>query len=55
MQAGIGNIPDATFLCLGDRKGLGIHTEMFSDSVLDLLEGGIVTNERKKVFPGAEG
>ena len=53
IQAGIGNIPDATFLSLRDRKGLGIHTEMFSDSLLDLMEAGVVTNERKKVFPGS--
>ena len=52
VQAGIGNIPDATFLCLGDRKDLGIHTEMFSDSLLHLIEAGVVTNEHKKVFPG---
>ena len=52
MDEMLGNIPDATFLCLGDRKDLGIHTEMFSDSLLHLIEAGVVTNEHKKVFPG---
>ena len=40
LQMGIGAIPDATLACLGDRQNLGIHTEMFSDGVLPLLEKG---------------
>jgi len=40
LQMGIGGIPDATLSCLGDRKGLGIHSEMFSEGVIDLVEKG---------------
>lgn len=52
LQMGIGAIPDAALACLGDRKDLGVHTEMFSDGVLDLLESGVVTNARKKIGRG---
>lgn len=44
---GIGAIPDAALAALGDHKELGIHTEMFSDGVLPLIEKGIVTNQHK--------
>jgi len=40
LQMGIGAIPDATLACLFDRKDLGIHTEMFSEGVIDLVEKG---------------
>jgi acyl-CoA hydrolase len=52
LQMGIGAIPDATLACLGDRQHLGIHTEMFSDGVLPLLEKGVVTNKNKKKHQG---
>ena len=52
LQMGIGAIPDATLACLGDRQRLGIHTEMFSDGVLPLLEKGVFTNCNKKKHPG---
>ncbi|MDR7119564.1 acetyl-CoA hydrolase/transferase C-terminal domain-containing protein [Rheinheimera soli] len=52
LQMGIGAIPDATLACLGDRQNLGIHTEMFSDGVLPLLEKGVFTNCNKKKHPG---
>ena len=52
LQMGIGAIPDAGLACLGDRKDLGVHTEMFSDGVLDLLESGVVNNARKKIARG---
>jgi acyl-CoA hydrolase len=52
LQMGIGNIPDAVLSCLTGHKGLGIHTEMFSDGVLNLVEKGIVTNEHKKKHRG---
>ncbi|GAA0672442.1 hypothetical protein GCM10009426_25520 [Rheinheimera tangshanensis] len=52
LQMGIGAIPDATLACLGDRQHLGIHTEMFSDGVLPLLEKGVFTNHNKKKHPG---
>jgi acyl-CoA hydrolase len=52
LQMGIGAIPDAALRCLGDRRDLGVHTEMFSDGVLPLLEGGVINNRLKKVAPG---
>jgi acyl-CoA hydrolase len=52
LQMGIGAIPDAVLRFLGDHKGLGIHTEMFSDGVVPLVEKGIVTNENKRVECG---
>ncbi|MDP5071198.1 MAG: 4-hydroxybutyrate CoA-transferase, partial [Congregibacter sp.] len=52
LQMGIGAIPDAALRCLGDHKNLGIHTEMFSDGVLPLLESGVINNAKKKVSPG---
>ncbi len=53
LQMGIGAIPDAVLAALGSHRRLGIHTEMFSDGVIDLVERGIITNESKKVHPGA--
>jgi acyl-CoA hydrolase len=47
LQLGIGAIPDAALLALTDRRDLGIHTEMFSDGVLDLVERGVITGARK--------
>jgi len=47
LQMGIGEIPDAVLLFLGDKRDLGIHTEMFSDGVVDLFERGVVTGEAK--------
>lgn len=52
LQMGIGAIPDATLACLGSHQRLGIHTEMFSDGVLPLLERGIITNQNKKKHRG---
>jgi acyl-CoA hydrolase len=51
LQMGIGGIPDAVLGFLGDHKDLGIHTEMFSDGVVGLVERGVVTNRHKKVEP----
>lgn len=51
LQLGIGGIPNATLAELINHKGLGIHTEMFSDGVIDLVERGVVTGEFKKVLP----
>lgn len=47
LQLGIGAIPDAVLQSLTDRRDLGIHTEMFSDGVLDLVEQGVITGTRK--------
>ena len=52
LQLGIGGIPDAVLHFLSDRRHLGVHTEMFSDGMVELVERGIVTNERKTLHPG---
>lgn len=52
IQMGIGAIPEAVLSRLFDRHDLGVHTEMFSDRVIDLAEAGVITNRRKKVHPG---
>ncbi|MBL9093755.1 MAG: acetyl-CoA hydrolase/transferase family protein [Planctomycetaceae bacterium] len=52
VQTGIGAIPDAVLARLANKCELGIHTEMFSDRVVDLVEGGVVTNRRKSIFRG---
>jgi acetyl-CoA hydrolase len=49
---GIGEIPDAVLDFLEDKKHLGVHTEMFSDGLVDLFEAGVVTNERKTLHRG---
>ena len=48
LQMGIGAIPDAVLSCLTNHKDLGIHTEMFSDGVIPLVEKGVITNKYKK-------
>ncbi len=48
LQLGIGAIPAATAAALGDKRDLGIHTEMFTDSVIDLVEAGVITGVRKE-------
>jgi 4-hydroxybutyrate CoA-transferase len=52
MQMGIGAIPDGVLHHLGDHRDLGIHTELFSDGVVELVEKGVVNNERKTLHPG---
>ena len=51
LQMGIGKIPNAVLGKLGNHKKLGIHTEMFSDGVIDLIEKGVITGEMKKKHP----
>ena len=51
LQLGIGAIPDAVLQQLYNHKDLGIHSEMFSDGVIDLLEKGVITNRFKKKHP----
>ncbi len=48
LQLGIGAIPAATALALRDKRDLGIHTEMFTDAVVDLVEAGVVNGSRKE-------
>jgi 4-hydroxybutyrate CoA-transferase len=52
MQMGIGGIPDAVLKHLYDKKDLGIHTELFSDGVIDLVEAGVITNAKKTLHTG---
>jgi acetyl-CoA hydrolase len=52
MQMGIGAVPDAVLKYLFDKKDLGIHTELFSEGVIDLVEAGVLTNARKTLHPG---
>jgi acetyl-CoA hydrolase len=52
MQMGIGAIPDAVLNFLDDKKDLGVHTELFSDGVMDLVQKGVITNEKKSLHPG---
>ncbi|MFN8790620.1 MAG: acetyl-CoA hydrolase/transferase family protein [Bdellovibrionales bacterium] len=52
LQVGIGSIPDATLAALKSHRHLGVHTEMWSDGVLDLIQCGAIDNSRKSVHPG---
>lgn len=52
IQAGIGAIPDAVLARLGDRRDLGLHTELLSDGMMQLVEAGVVTGARKPLWPG---
>lgn len=52
MQLGIGAIPDAVLKYLHHKKDLGVHSELFSDGVIDLVNTGVLTNARKTLHPG---
>jgi len=52
IQLGIGSIPDATGMALKVKKDLGIHTEMFTDSMVELIECGAVNNSKKQIHRG---
>ena len=52
LQMGIGEIPDAVLLFLGEKRDLGIHTEMFSDGVVGLFERGVITGNAKTLHRG---
>jgi acyl-CoA hydrolase len=52
LQTGIGGIPEAVLTCLGDKRNLGIHTEMFSDSLIPLIDSGVINGERKSLHRG---
>jgi 4-hydroxybutyrate CoA-transferase len=47
LQLGIGEIPDAVLMCLKNKRDLGIHTEMFSDGVVELFEEGVINGAAK--------
>lgn len=52
LQMGIGNIPNAVLAQLTNHKDLGLHTEMFSDGVIDLIESGVINCSKKAVTKG---
>lgn len=52
LQMGIGAIPNAALLAMSNHRELGIHTEMFSDGIIPLVEKGVITNEHKSKHPG---
>ncbi len=51
LQMGIGTIPDAVLSLLGNHKDLGVHTEMMSDGVIDLIESDVINNRKKNIHP----
>jgi len=51
LQLGIGNVPDAVLAALTGHRRLGIHSEMFSDGVVELVEAGVITGEDKAIHP----
>ena len=51
IQAGIGSIPNAILSALGDHSDLGVHTELLSDGIIDLVEAGVITGTRKILNP----
>jgi 4-hydroxybutyrate CoA-transferase len=52
MQLGIGAIPDGVLHYLDDKQDLGIHSELFSDGVMELIKKGVITNDKKTLHPG---
>jgi acetyl-CoA hydrolase len=52
LQMGIGAIPDSVMKYLHSKKDLGIHTEMFSDGMIELVESGVINGEKKSLHPG---
>jgi acetyl-CoA hydrolase len=52
MQLGIGAIPDAVLKYLYEKKDLGVHSELISDGVIDLVEAGVINGSRKTLHPG---
>src|SRR5690606_36076905 len=52
LQVGIGSIPSALLSALRDHRDLGIHTELLSDGLIELIEEGVVTGTRKRLNPG---
>ncbi len=52
LQVGIGSIPDAVLKSLKHHKHLGVHTEMWSDGILELIKAGVIDNSLKSVHPG---
>lgn len=53
LQVGIGGVPNAVLAALTGHRDLGVHTEMFSDGVIPLVESGVINGRRKTIHPGA--
>jgi acyl-CoA hydrolase len=53
LQMGIGSIPNAVLECLTNHKDLGVHTEMFSDGIIPLVESGVINNNEISACPEA--
>lgn len=53
LQIGVGSVPNAVLAALRSRRSLGVHSETWSDGVLDLIEAGAIDNSRKAVYAGA--
>jgi acyl-CoA hydrolase/GNAT superfamily N-acetyltransferase len=51
LQIGIGRVPDGILKHLHNKKHLGVHTEMFSDGIVDLVRAGVITGEKKSIHP----
>jgi 4-hydroxybutyrate CoA-transferase len=52
LQLGIGGIPNAIMSALDGKKDLGVHTEMFSDGLMEMIQKGVITNKKKNIHPG---
>ncbi|MEO0099585.1 MAG: GNAT family N-acetyltransferase [candidate division WOR-3 bacterium] len=52
LQVGYGGVPNVLLEFLTNKKDLGVHTEVFSDSLIDLIESGVITNKKKTLHPG---
>ncbi|MGH2581283.1 MAG: acetyl-CoA hydrolase/transferase C-terminal domain-containing protein [Anaerolineales bacterium] len=52
LQFGIGGLPNAVLSKLGNKRDLGIHSELFSDGVMELAEAGVIANDAKNLHPG---
>lgn len=52
LQLGIGGIPNAVMSALDGKKDLGVHTEMFSDGMMEMMQRGVITNQKKTLHPG---
>lgn len=52
LQLGIGALPDAILANLRDKKDLGIHSETLTESIMELVQAGVITNKRKTLHPG---
>jgi 4-hydroxybutyrate CoA-transferase len=52
IQSGIGSLPDAVLMTLTHKKDLGVHSETFSDGVMELYESGVITGKKKTLMPG---